>query len=201
MIYTIIAEPRSGGTALMDWLEQSMPDYKIAQEPYFIQNSRWVEGEDVSKVDWIDEYNNIVIREIYKNERDFTNLINKSDKVICLFRRNWYEQIKSILFNRHKDHYLTTYTEQEVNQLVTDEEIDKYYNDFFIKEKTGLKNLIKRNRFDTIVYEDLYYGNHIDKVKSFFNITSEVPFPINKRHLKDSNGEPIQAKDLKDKII
>ena len=200
MIYTIIAEPRSGGVSLMNWIEKSLPEFTIAQEPWFNENDLWITGEDVSEVDWIKKYNNICIREIYEPTRDFTNLINISDKVLCLYRKNWREQVRSLLYQEIQNIYLDTYDEQDVLKLITIEMINDRYKSNFKKLKDGFKKFIKENNFISVSYEELYYGDAIDIVKKHFNFDNNVEFPLNMRHLK-RDGVPVEPKKIKTNII
>lgn len=203
MIYTIIAEPRSGGVSLMNWIEKSLPEFTIAQEPWFIENTLWVEGEDVNNVEWIKKYENIFIREIYKSERDFEKLIEISDKVICLHRKNWKEQIRSNLFqgsNENIKTYQESYEEEDVLNFVDDEYVMTYYTKHFKNEKDCFKEFIRKNKFTSISYEDLYYGTQINVLKKHFNFDSDVVFPLNTRHLK-RNGVPVVPEKLKNNLI
>ena len=146
MIYTIIAEPRSGGTSLMNWIEKSLPNYTIAQEPYFIGNDYWVDGEDTDNVEWINKYENLFIREIFRQNRSVDSLLKRSDKVLCLYRENWYDQIKSILYQELNGYegYMTNYQKNDVDTVVTEKMImDRFEN--FNKTKTLFKNFIERN--------------------------------------------------------
>lgn len=192
MLYTLLAEPRSGGTSLANWIGKSLPTFVVAQEPYFIGNDYWVDGEDKNNVKWIERFDNLFIREIYREDDPLDKLINLSDKVICLYRKNWYEQIKSNLYqevNGSKE-YMTSYKKEDVDSLVTEKMIFKRY-DSFIKYKSEFQNYIKENNFISISYEDLYYGNGIEIVKKHFNINTDIKFPLNKRHLKDINNNEI----------
>lgn len=199
MIYTIIAEPRSGGTSLMDWIEKSLPDYVIAQEPYFIGNDYWVDGEDVNNTKWIDKYENLFIREIFRQDRIVDPLLKKSDKVLCLYRENWYDQIKSILYQELNDsqYYMTTYKKEHVDELVSDKLIYEKYN-HFVKTKKDFQEWIKTNNLLCVSYEDLYYGEGINVIKEFFNINTSLKFPLSLRHLKDNfnNEIGLQIKPL-----
>lgn len=200
MIYTIIAEPRTGGVSLMNWIGKSLPKFTIAQEPWFNENDLWITGEDVSEVDWIKKYNNICIREIYKPTRDFTNLINISDKVLCLYRDNWEEQIRSSLYQGNTDSYMDTYDEDDVLRVVTDEMIKHRYVYYFKEHKDKFKQFIKKNNFISISYENLYYGNDIDIVKKHLNFDNNIEFPLNMRHLK-RDGVPVEPKKVKTNFI
>jgi hypothetical protein len=200
MIYTIIAEPRSGGVSLMNWIEKSLPEFTIAQEPWFNENDLWITGEDVSEVDWIKKYNNICIREIYKPTRDFTNLINISDKVLCLYRDNWEEQIRSSLYQENNGSYMDTYDEEDVMNEVTSEMIKHRYVYYFKEHKDKFKQFIKENKFVSISYENLYYGDDVDIIKKHFNFDNNIEFPLNTRHLK-RDGVPVEPKKLKVKFL
>jgi hypothetical protein len=192
MIYTIIAEPRSGGTALMDWIEKSLPNYVIAQEPYFIGNDNWVEGEDTNDIEWINKYKNLFIREIYRQDRTVDSIVKRSDKTLCLYRENWYEQIKSILFQELNNYegYMTTYQKKDVDKLVTDDMILNRF-EFFNKTKIEFKKWAKENNLILVSYEELYYGNGIEVIKELFDIQSVIKFPLNMRHLKDEDNNEI----------
>jgi hypothetical protein len=203
MIYTIIAEPRSGGVSLMNWIGKSLPEFTIAQEPWFVKNDMWVKGDDVNDVEWIKKYDNIFIREIYKPTRDFKNLIDISDKVICLYRKNWEEQVRSILYQGNEDinlTYLESYEEEDVLKWVSDDKIKYWYVDYFKQHKDSFKEFIKNNKFTSLSYENLYYGNDINILKKHFNFDSEVQFPLNTRHLK-RNGVPVEPENLKNNLI
>lgn len=200
MIYTVIAEPRSGGVSLMNWIEKSLPEFTIAQEPWFIENDLWVVGEDVSNVEWVKKYDNIFIREIYKSTRDFSKLIEISDKVICLYRENWEEQIRSSLFQETNNEYLDNYDETDVLNVVTNDMIKHRYVYYFKEHKQKFKQLIKENNFISVSYEELYYGDDIDVVKKHFNINSDIEFPLNNRHLK-REGIPVEPKKLNNNLI
>jgi hypothetical protein len=199
MVYTIIAEPRSGGTSLMDWIEKSLPNYVIAQEPYFIGNDHWVDGENTDDVEWINKYENLFIREIYRQDRKVDLLLEISDKVLCLYRDNWYDQVKSILYQEINDSqsYMTTYRKEHVDRLVTDKLIYEKY-DYFVKTKNEFQQWIKTNNLLCVSYEDLYYGEGINVIKEFFNIDTSLNFPLSQRHLKDNSNNEVglQVKPL-----
>jgi hypothetical protein len=199
MIYTIIAEPRSGGTSLMDWIEKSLPNYVIAQEPLFVGNDHWVDGENTDDIEWIGKYENLFIREIYRQDRKVDLLLERSDKVLCLYRDNWYDQVKSILYQEINDSqsYMTTYKKEHVDELVTDKLIYEKY-DYFVKTKSEFQEWIKTNNLLCVSYEDLYYGEGINVIKEFFNINTSLKFPLSLRHLKDNfnNEVGLQIKPL-----
>jgi hypothetical protein len=200
MIYTIIAEPRSGGVSLMNWVEKSLPNFTISQEPWFIENDLWVNGEDVSEVEWVKKYDNIFIREIYKPTRDFNNLIKISDKVLCLYRDNWEEQIRSSLFQETNEKYLDNYNETDVLDVVTNDMIRHRYVYYFKEHKEKFKQFIKENNFPSVSYENLYYGDGVGIIKKHFNFDTDIEFPLNTRHLK-RDGIPVEPQKLKTNFL
>lgn len=191
MVYTLIAEPRSGGTDLTDWFEEVLTGFTIAQEPY-LKNSEnfFSHTEDVTDVKWIDEHENVFIREIYERGRDFTNLINRSDKVFCLYRNNWYAQTKSKLFHQYQTEYRRHYTKKEMDEIANHDMIVDHYYVEFGKDKKSFQNFIKTNKFMSVSYENLYYGNDIQKIIEFFNFNTDIKFPLSVRHLKTEDNKP-----------
>jgi hypothetical protein len=191
MVYTLLAEPRSGGTDLMDWFGAVLSGFTIAQEPY-LRNSLnlFSHTEDVTDVKWIDEHKNVFIREIFERQRDFTNLINRSDKVFCLYRKNWYAQTKSKLFVQHHDEYKRIYTKKEMDELVSHDMVVNHYQMEFSKDKNAFQDFIKSHNLMCVSYEDLYYQNDIQKVIDFLNLKTDIKFPLSVRHLKTEDNKP-----------
>jgi hypothetical protein len=97
----IIAEARTGGTTLMDYLNNEFPNYNLITEPYTNQSKGWIDTNDIMNVEWYKNIDNVIVKEIYSDDYDFTNLIKFSDKVLCIYRENWYEQVRSILYDEH----------------------------------------------------------------------------------------------------
>lgn len=196
----IIAEGRTGGTTLMDYLKIQFPNHKLITEPYTNREKGWIETDDVTNVEWYKEYDNVIVKEIYKDEYDFTNLINSSDKVFCIYRKNWYEQVRSILYSEQVG-FIYEYNISDVEKSVTNDMILQRYLEHHKPYKKSFQSFIKRNNFINVTYEDLYYGNGIDVIKEYLNINSIDGFPPVKRYLKDSNGQPYTPQLIKEKII
>lgn len=187
-VYTILAEARSGGSALMDWLGEVHPEFTLAQEPWLSGTHTFTESIDVTNVGWIDKHNEIFIREIFYNEKDWQPLLNKSTKVICLYRKNWFAQIRSILFTaREKSEWRFSYTKKEMDDLVPLYDIYDMYLNQYKENKRIFLEWATKNNFPIISYEDLYYGDAINTVKKVFNLNTNKPFPPYKRHLRETN--------------
>lgn len=188
MVYTIIAEARSGGSALMDWLGESYPHFSLAQEPWLPGSQNFTDSQDLRDVDWIDNHENIFIREIFYEDRDYEPLLNKSTAVICLYRKNWYAQTRSTLFvAKDSNEWRFSYTQKEMKDLVSEYEIYENYLCVVKKRKEIFLKWINEKKLPIIYYEDLYYGNAIESVKKVFNLNTDKIFPPYKRHLRDDN--------------
>lgn len=193
MVYLILAEARSGGSHLMDYLGTSYPHFALAQEPMTGAPNKFTESKDFSKLDWIDdkEGEGIFIREIYQPETNLEPLMNRSDKIICLYRKNWYAQIRSILFTRIKNEIWSwSYTREEMQKLVTEDEILKTYYNGHKYYKNLFQKFIRKNNLFSISYEELYHEkDSIKKIMNHFNLHSEFDFPLYQRHMKENDNK------------
>jgi len=191
MVYTIIAEARTGGSHLVEALNNALPNYTLASEPWNGAPNKFVDTNDFTKIDWIDNYENIIIKEIYNPDVNLLPLIYKSDKVFCLYKENWYSQLKSILYSMNFNDWQWEYKKTDVDKSVLDDELyDMYYGSFKWYKK-DFQNFIKGYNLSSISYEKLYYQNGVNQIKEFFNLSENFKFPIYERHLKDDNGNSI----------
>jgi hypothetical protein len=78
------------------------------------------DNKKISYVDWIDNFKNIFIKEMFYKDQDYTNLLNKSEKVICLYRENWYAQVRSLLFQEKQAEFLFSYDKKDVDKEITE---------------------------------------------------------------------------------
>jgi hypothetical protein len=201
MVYTIIAEARTGGSHLVEALNKELPYFQLAAEPWNMSPNNFTDSKDVTTIDWINNYENIIIKEIYKPNMDFLPLINRSDKVLCIYRENWYSQIRSILYQSTFDEWQWQYKKTEVDIMISDEEIHKKYHGSFKAEKKDFQNFIKSMNLPSISYEKLYYQNGVSEVKELFNLNDSFEFPIYERHLKDDDGNSIGYEPTPNKLI
>lgn len=185
MIYTIIAEGRSGGQTLTEWFRLSLSDFYVVHEPFNKDYSEYTEDTDKTDFTWIDKSKNYVIKELYSE--NILPLLERSDKTICLYRENWKEQVRSLLYAVKTNRWHTKYTEDNVKKAVTEEEIVFFYEKYQKVEKERFQTFIRDNNLKSISYEQLYYGNGIVEVKNHFSITSNVSFPIGQRYYTKEN--------------
>ena len=193
----IIAEGRTGGTTLMEYLSNELSGYTSITEPYTNSDLGWV--KDMSDIEWIKKYENCIIKEIFKNKYNLPKLAEQCDKVFCVYRENWYEQTKSILYAEQVG-FIRDYSVTDVDKLITDEMIYERYRYYVKKDKKQFQNFIKDNNYLSVSYEDLYYGNGIDKIKHYLVIQTQNIFPPVQRYLKDSEGNPYKPQKY-NKII
>lgn len=193
MVYTIITEARTGGTHLVDALYKELPNFELAVEPWNGSPNNFTDNKDISNVNWIDNYENIIIKEIYDPNDDvnFLPLIEKSDRVLCLYKDNWYSQIKSMLYSRNFQEWQMEYKKTDVDNKVSDDEIYEFYYGSFKWYKKEFQNFIKNMNLPSISYEKLYFQNGIREVKKIFNLKDTFQFPIYERHLKDDFGNSV----------
>jgi hypothetical protein len=210
MVITIIAEPRTGGSHLVESIQKALPNFELAAEPWNGAPNKYTETRDVTNIDWINDYENIIIKEIYEFKRDFEPLIYRSDIVFCIYKENWYSQIQSILYSRNFDEWQWEYKKTDVDANVTDVDVyDMYYSSFKWYKK-DFQDFIRKYNFPSISYEKLYYRNGVNEIKNVFGLKDSFQFPIYERHLKDNNGlsvgyeptpnEPTNLKYLNDKL-
>jgi hypothetical protein len=197
----IIAEPRTGGTTLMDWLSLELTGYTSITEPYTDTSRKWTDSDDITDVVWFTKFNNAFLKEIFEYRFDFTNLINASDKVICIYRNNWYEQVRSILWGEHVNEFLHSYSIDEVNETIREDKILERYHLYNKKLKATFQDFISKNNFVNVSYEDLYYGEGINIIKEYLGIESTESFPPIKRYLKDKDGNPFNPEIKKNKLL
>ena len=197
----IIAEPRTGGTTLMDWLSIELTGYTSITEPYTNTSKKWTDNDDITDIEWYKKFDNAFLKEIFEYRFDFTNLIESSDKVICVYRKNWYEQVRSILYGEYVKEFLHSYSIDEVNSVITEDMIQQRYHFYNKKLKSTFQNFIKKHNFINVSYEDLYYGNGIDLIKNYLNINGVTLFPPIERYLKNNYGKPFIPEVLKKKLL
>lgn len=191
MVYTIIAEARTGGSHLVESINKQLPHFKLAAEPWNGAPNKFTDNNDVTDIEWINNHENIIIKEIYEPERNFLPLIYRSDKVLCIYKENWFSQIKSILYSRNFDEWQWEYKKTDVDNKVSDNEIYEMYYGSFKWYKKNFQDFIKRYNLPSISYEKLYYQNGVSQIKEIFELKDTFEFPIYQRHLKDETGQSI----------
>jgi len=176
MIITIIAEPRSGSTNLCNWFF-IRKDFTVLYEPYNIKSGWYKNG--IPPKEWNFTTEHLLIKEIYTKEKNYTDLLGISDKIIVLHRENEDEQSLSwenAVATNNWDRPWVYEENSEKKQIVG--------LDYFYDIKEGIKeNYINKNYF-TISYEELYYNNGFQRVVDYLNIdgVENVGFPYGQKY-------------------
>ena len=177
MIITILAEPRSGSTNLANWFNLKK-SFTVLYEPISNPNTIWFKNNTPPNT-WVYNTPNLLIKETFNGETDFTDLVNYSDKIIVLYRENILEQTQSFINCKTTGNWggVWSYKKNYNNEL---------YSTLFKKIKDKFRDLYINNNFFTISYEDLYH-NGFQKVIDYVNIEgiTNENFPYGKKYRID----------------
>jgi len=161
MVITILAEPRSGSTNLANWFYFNK-DFTILYEPITSPKWKWYK-HGVSPKLWEYKTPHLLVKEIFRPETDFSELIEISDKVIILYRENISEQTESWLNANKTNNWDKAWVFKE--NLIKDEDAS-----YFNQVKNGIKeNYLNKNYFN-ISYEELYYNDGFQKILDYLNM-------------------------------
>lgn len=161
MVITILAEPRSGSTNLANWFYFNK-NFTLLFEPITSPKWQWYK-HGISPKLWEYKTPHLLVKEIFKPDEDFSELIEISDKVIILHRENTIEQTESWLNANKTNNWDKAWVFKK--DLIKDE--DAWY---FNELKKGIKeNYLDKNYFN-ISYEELYYNNGFQKILDYLNM-------------------------------
>jgi len=164
MVITLICEARSGSTNLANWFHINK-DFTVLYEPITNSGLKWYKGE-IPPNKWGFNTKHLLVKEVYNLECDFFELIKISDKIIILHREGKIEQIESWTNASITNNWSGQWVSNDNNPPPTDQLLNNIKN---IKEK--FNNLyIKDNQYFTITYEELYYGNGIQRLINYLDI-------------------------------
>jgi hypothetical protein len=170
MIITILAEPRSGSTNLANWfyLNKNFTTLFIPSDP----KSKWYKSE--SPKDYKYNTQHLLIKEDYYHYKNFNDVLNISDKVICLYRENAEEQIESWINAKTTNNWHNNWVLKNIKNI--DE------TNFFIELKSSFKKEYLDKSYFKISYEELYYNNGINRIKEYIKVDGFGNFPIGKKY-------------------
>ena len=185
MTILMIAEARSGSTNLAKWLKKSLPDFNLLNEPFNYRSSDYV-GE-TGTIDYSQD--NIISEKYFFNETLIQDMVDNSDIIFTLHREDSTSQIESYIMAHKTNNWYKEYTPTDVYGNIDESiqtELDKFY-----KSKEDFKKYIVDNNLTSFTYENLYFNNQIDKLKSFLNIESDIQFPYGNKYRKDVDKKTI----------
>ena len=176
MIITIISEPRSGSTNLCNWFSLNK-DFTVLLEPYNSKSDQY--KNNLLPKEWKYYTKHFLIKEIYTKERDFTKLLEMSDKVIVLYRNNNEEQLSS-----WKNAVLTNNWSRKWAYSGNIDDNKNIATDHFFEIKEGIKKDFIDKDYFSISYEELYYNNGFQKVIDYLNIVGveNIGFPYGQKY-------------------
>jgi NhaP-type Na+/H+ and K+/H+ antiporter len=162
MVITILCEPRSGSTNLLNWFG-THDNYTHVFEPLTnptytkIKSDKDIIFNNINDMkSWQYKTKNLVIKEIAHSNINYDNFLKNSNKVIVLFRENYVEQTNSFLMSSATQNFFNPYS-YDKNMIKDETSI------YLENTKTEIKKHFKSNYF-LISYEDLYYNGKIKKL-------------------------------------
>ena len=175
MVITLLTEPRSGSTNLANWfyLNKNFTTLFIPSDP----QSKWYKSESPKDYKYNTEH--LLIKEDYYHYKNFNDVLNISDKVICLYRENTNEQIESWINAKTTNNWHNNWVLKNIKNI--DE------TNFFIELKNTFKKEYLDKNYFKISYEELYYNNGIDRIKEYIKIDGFGDFPIGKKYRIKTN--------------
>jgi hypothetical protein len=180
MVITILAEPRSGSTNLANWFYFNK-NFTLLFEPITSPEWKWYK-HGISPKLWKYKTSHLLVKEIFRPDVDFSELIEISDKLIILYRENITEQTESWLNATKTNNWDKVWVFKE--NLIADHDASYFY-----QIKNGIKeNYLNKNYFN-ISYEELYYNNGFQKVLDYLNINEleNKNFPYGQKYRIDVN--------------
>jgi hypothetical protein len=174
MILTILAEPRSGSTNLANWFKL-YKKFTVLKEPLNKESIDYKKGEPIGE--WMYDTEHFLIKEIFRPDVDFSELIEISDKVIILYRENISEQTESWLNANKTNNWDKAWVFKE--NLIKDEDAS-YFNQI----KNGLKENYLNKDYFNISYEELYYNDGFQRILDYLNMDElkNKNFPYGRRY-------------------
>ena len=184
MIITILSEPRSGSSNLLFWFNQSKnftillepstePDYKRFSSPPYTTLDKDVTIDNIDDINtWRYSTQHLVVKEICNPNNNYENLFKSSNKVIILYRENYEEQKESWLMSVNTKKWGGKYFFDK--SLLLDKS-----DDYLIEIKEEIQKYKVEDNF-IISYEELYYGEGINKLIDYIGIeelkTNQFPY-------------------------
>jgi hypothetical protein len=191
MVITILAEPRSGSTNLGMWF-RLQKNFTVFLEPLNPNMAAYDEYKNgVSPKLWKYDTPHLLIKEICNSRaKDIPELLEMSDKIILLYRKNKFQQMESWL---NADTSGKWYVKWKPNSLIITNKQDKvkYFNNMVESFKT---DYLDNNSFFKISYEELYHSDGFKRLLNYLNMDDleDIAFPY---------GEKLRIEGTPNKLI
>ena len=175
MIITLLCEPRSGSTNLTNWFyhNKHFTTLFIPSDP----QSKWYKS--IPPSEYLYSTKHLFIKEDYYPHKNYSEFVNISDKLICLYRENSTEQIESWINANTTNNWHMSYVYKKKENTFTKEKTE-----FFKKLKISFKEKYLDKEFFKISYEELYYDNGFQKIVDYINLdcVKNEKFPIGQKY-------------------
>lgn len=181
MIITILSEPRSGSTNLTNWFYQNK-SFTTFFEP-LNPSSKWF-MKNLQAQDYSYDTEHLCIKEVYYPHKNWKNIIDMSDKIIILYRKDFKKQLESFLNAVRTLNWNSEYMYEHYDTLSTKGNIE-YFGQ--------LKNEFKEKYIDAdlfkISYEELYFGNKFQNIVDYLDLdcVKNINFPVGKKYRLDAD--------------
>ena len=181
MVITILAEPRSGSTNLTNWFYHNK-NFTTLFEP-LNPMSNWFQ-KDITPINYLYNTEHLCIKEVYYPHKDWTDIIEVSDKIIILYRKDYIKQLESFLNAVRTSNWGGEYVYKHIDTTVIKENTD-YFNEL----KTKFKEKYIDMDFFKISYEELYNENGFQKVVDYINLdcVENKNFPYGQKYRIEFN--------------
>lgn len=164
LIYTT---HRTGSTSLAQML---MNHYNCDY-----QREGFYKNPNFSKI--VKKFKNIIIK-LTPAEANYNDVRDDFDKCIVLIRDNVREQSESRLYADKIKKYFIPYTIDDT--FIAENEVELRKMENIIKSENEI--LKKCNNCLHITYEDLYYGNALNEVKRYLEISDNIQLDNSKKY-------------------
>lgn len=173
----LLCEPRSGSTNFANWFSYDKRFSVLfnATDP----KSRWYKKEGPENYKYKTEH--LIIKEDFYPFKKYSSIIEKSEKVIFLFRENEKEQIESWCNSIKTGNWDKEWIWKESNYSLSEEV-------FFKKLKSKFRETLENNKGISISYEDLYTRSGINKIVGYLEIDGldKKIWPIGEKYRSDA---------------
>jgi len=181
LLYTIIAQYRTGGQNLMHWIKQSLQnEFIVIHEPFNSNFNNYTTDTKLQDFSWLQD-KKYFIKELWYPEYNYDTILKLSSKVICLYRESTHEQTISHMYSTKENKYHHSYTQKDIDRIFIPEDYIRIKKDVEYNKKT-LIEFATQNNLPTISYESLYFEGGVVKLKDTFNLNSEIPFPYGSKY-------------------
>jgi LPS sulfotransferase NodH len=162
MVILLLSEPRSGSNNLTNWF-YFHKDFTTWFVPSDLK-SKWYQSISPSEYSYNTKH--LFIKEDYYQHKDYSEFINISDKIICLYRENEFEQIESWINARKTNNWSKQWAYVK-GEFKFDEKDANFFKEL---KKSFREQYLNDLSYFKISYEELYNRNGFQKILNYLDI-------------------------------